>query len=77
MVVSAPHGVARVESGVWAGHEEAVRKGGVGPLKAARLGRKVGAKQRALTACVCSLSSSQRPGPSAVPCAGLNTLGDV
>lgn len=77
MAVSAPHRVARVESGVWAGHEEAVRKGGAGPLKAARLGRKVGAKQKALTACVHSLSSSQRPGPRAVPCAGLNTLGDV
>ena len=77
MAVSAPHGVARVESGVWAGHEEAVRKGGAGPLKAAHLGRKVGAKHRALTACVRSLSSSQRPGPRAAPCAGFKTLGDV
>ena len=31
MAASAPPRVARVESGVWAGHEEVVRKGGAAP----------------------------------------------
>ena len=34
MAASAPPWVARVESGVWAGREEAIRKGGAGRLRA-------------------------------------------
>ena len=67
VAVSTPHGVARVESGVWAGHEEAVRKGGVGPLKAAHLGRKVGAEHRALTACVAASAPARGLAPGQCP----------
>lgn len=35
MAASAPPWVARVESGMWAGREEAIRKGGAGCLRAA------------------------------------------
>lgn len=54
-------GVARVESEVWAGYGEVIRKGEAarGRVEAAPPGRKAGTKQRGLVGCVCSLSPSK------------------